>query len=272
MMLVAFASIFFAGVALLGVKTLDARLLWSYFLWKLGRTCFYSLLLLSDLLRSWGWELAQLFLISAGIRVYFLWIVWSLHQKLQTGEGAREAGYGTLDVEERTPFAVFGRNSVEANARVQQEVDRKMREMVESQQEAAERWRAKEERRQAEEKESPPRKVVPRGKKCYMPDAPRGLEFSGHWVPTATFTGAKSFGFYSCCREWQSAHAFPRLGQECKTCRRMVTPEFMWVNTKKAVNVVRNPDEVLAHHECSLCEACKRQGCCVHRQDCPAVR
>ena len=108
MLVVAVISMIFSALAIRAVRECDAKLLWTYFLWKLGRLCFYTLLLVTDLFSQQSFFTALwVLVISTSVRGYMLWIVYSLHHLLKEGgsSGAVQAGYAGYDAEERQPLA-----------------------------------------------------------------------------------------------------------------------------------------------------------------------
>ena len=86
MSLIGVVTVYFSMCAIRGVRQLDAKLLWYFFLWKAGRAFFFSLLLLSDVLKTIGTPLqgsySFLFVFSTTWRVYLLWIIFSLYEKI----------------------------------------------------------------------------------------------------------------------------------------------------------------------------------------------
>mmetsp|Transcript_46550 Transcript_46550/g.95231 ORF Transcript_46550/g.95231 Transcript_46550/m.95231 type:complete len:184 (-) Transcript_46550:414-965(-) len=105
-------SVYFALCAIRGVRNVDPKLLWFFLLWKAGRAFFFSLLLLSDVWKTLGSEFQgtymMLFATSTGWRVYLLWVVFSLYEKINTNDaaGAALAGYNREEIEEHMPIVV----------------------------------------------------------------------------------------------------------------------------------------------------------------------
>jgi hypothetical protein len=106
------------------------------------------------------------------------------------------------------------------------------------------------------------------------------VEEPGEWIPAAEFRGRKSFGAFQCAGAtptcspwWWSAHAQARAkgstpkfyAQQCKSCRQSCQPAFMWRNferrRKDDEDSDLDSDRTEPPHLCSLCEACKENGC-----------
>mmetsp|Transcript_11409 Transcript_11409/g.27613 ORF Transcript_11409/g.27613 Transcript_11409/m.27613 type:complete len:185 (-) Transcript_11409:43-597(-) len=103
-------SAYFAWCALRGVRNVDAKLLWRFFLWKAGRAFFFSLLLFSDLWKTIGTPVLgnyfTLFVVATTWRVYLLWIIFSLHERIMSNDVdmAGTAGYTREDLDEHMPI------------------------------------------------------------------------------------------------------------------------------------------------------------------------
>mmetsp|Transcript_42455 Transcript_42455/g.113599 ORF Transcript_42455/g.113599 Transcript_42455/m.113599 type:complete len:98 (+) Transcript_42455:1518-1811(+) len=93
-------------------RNLDSSLLWKFFLWKAGRAFFFSLLLLSDVWKTFGTAMFGSYLLvlfmSTAWRAYLLWIIFSLYEMINTNDAssAAEAGILRQDADERRPIVL----------------------------------------------------------------------------------------------------------------------------------------------------------------------
>lgn len=105
-------SAYFSWCAIHGIRNLDSSQLWKFLLWKAGRAFFFSLLLLSDVWKTFGTSMLGsyllLFVISTGWRVYLLWIIYSLYEKINTNDSScvTDAGILRQDADERRPIVL----------------------------------------------------------------------------------------------------------------------------------------------------------------------
>mmetsp|Transcript_42456 Transcript_42456/g.113602 ORF Transcript_42456/g.113602 Transcript_42456/m.113602 type:complete len:208 (+) Transcript_42456:1338-1961(+) len=112
MSLIGSISAYFSWCAIKGIRNLDSSLLWKFFLWKAGRAFFFSLLLLSDVWKTFGTAMFGSYLLvlfmSTAWRAYLLWIIFSLYEMINTNDAssAAEAGILRQDADERRPIVL----------------------------------------------------------------------------------------------------------------------------------------------------------------------
>jgi len=104
-------SIFFGVMGLRGIREHDPKKLWFFYLWKLGRFCFESMLLFTDMFEAPSRFVAFILFVAVTVlRGYCVWCVYSLHASL-IGEAGTEAVFNAgFSVEEGSEHIPLCRN------------------------------------------------------------------------------------------------------------------------------------------------------------------